>query len=448
MRVCVLSGSPKGAGSITLQTVRFLEKRFPDCTFETVFVGQKIKIYEKDMTEPLAAMARAELLLFCYPVYTFFAPSQLHRFVELVKESGADLRGRFAAQITTSKHFYDVTAHRWVEDNCADLGLRYLGGLSADMDDLLTQKGRREADAFWRLTLWRAKTGAIEPPRRFARESPAPYAASLAQTPRAEGFTVALVHAGTARDAGLRAMMDDFQAALPYPVREVDLDGYPFAGGFLGCFHCASDGECVYRDGFDRFLREQIQTADAIVYAFTIRDHGMGARFKLYDDRQFCNGHRTVTMGAPTGYLVRGDLAAEENLRMALEARAQVGGNFLCGLAQDAAGVERLAETLRYALENGLRQPQNFYGVGGMKIFRDLIYLMRGLMRADHRFFKAHGQYDFPQKHPLTALKMRLVGGMMASPALRKKIGGQMTAGMLAPYEKALRLAEGEKYGD
>jgi len=83
-------------------------------------------------------------------------------------------------------------------------------------------------------------------------------------------------------------------------------------------------------------------------------------------------------------------------------------------------------------------QPQNFYGVGGMKIFRDLIFQMRGLMKADHRFFKAHGQYDFPQKNRGTILKMQLVGALMSSPAIRAKMGNQMNEGMIAPYRKVL----------
>lgn len=33
-----------------------------------------------------------------------------------------------------------MTAHRYIQDNCADLGLRYIRGLSADMDDLTTKK--------------------------------------------------------------------------------------------------------------------------------------------------------------------------------------------------------------------------------------------------------------------------------------------------------------------
>ena len=33
-----------------------------------------------------------------------------------------------------------------------------------------------------------------------------------------------------------------------------------------------------------------------------------------------------------------------------------------------------------------------------MKIFRDLIYSMRGVVGDDHRFYKKRKLYDFPQK--------------------------------------------------
>ena len=131
---------------------------------------------------------------------------------------------------------------------------------------------------------------------------------------------------------------------------------------------------------------------------------------------------------------------------MIVEGRANVGGNFLCGVATDERDpdgeIDRLALTLDWAITHHYAPPANFLGVGGMKIFRDLIWLMRGLMRADHRFFKAHGQYDFPQKQRGRALAMYLVGGMMRSTALQKKAGGKMTEGMLAPYQKALDTAE------
>ena len=105
--------------------------------------------------------------------------------------------------------------------------------------------------------------------------------------------------------------------------------------------------------------------------------------------------------------------------------------------------IDTLAARLTWALQERYLPPKNFYGVGGMKIFRDLIYTMQGLMRADHRFYKAHGFYrDFPQKHRGRILAMYLVGGMMNSPRLSKKLGGRMSEGMLMPYKKVLEQAK------
>ncbi len=444
MKICVLSGSPKGKYSVTYQTVRYLEMKFPEDRFDTLHIGQRIRDVEKDITPYLEKIREADLLLFCYPVYTFIAPYQLHRFIELLKRADIDLSGKAAAQITTSKHFYDVTAHEYIRENCLDLGLSYLGGLSADMDDLLCERGQKEAEAFWRLIAFRRAHKLGEAPTVRVAVPQAPYRASYEDVPKEEGRTVAIVANLKADDADLAEMIADFRRRCPYETKLINLQEYAFSGGCLGCFGCASDGKCIYRDGFDRFLREEIQTADSIVYAFRVEDHSMGARMKLYDDRQFCNGHRTVTMGMPMGYLVRGDLSREENLRTVIRGRAEVGGNFLCGIATDEAGVAALADTLRYALEEGLIQPQNFLGVGGMKIFRDLIFLMRGMMRADHRFYKEHGLYDFPQKKRGTILKMKLVGALISNPKIKAKMGNKMNEGMLAPYEKLFRRI-GEK---
>ena len=443
MQVAVINGSPKGEYSVTLQTVRYLERVFPEDTFTCLHVGQRIRALEKDMDEALAILAQADLLLFSYPVYTFLAPSQLHRFVELLKQSGVDLSGKAATQLTTSKHFYDVTAHRYIADNCADLGLRVIPGLSADMDDLLTETGRREAKEFWRNTRFCMDNALFETPS--AAPTPLrPYTRGVAAVEKTETYDVALVTDLRANDTALAAMLDDLQSACAFPVRVINLADGNVKGGCLGCFRCAVSGKCVYTDGFDAFLREHIQTADAVVYAFTISDHSMGARFKMFDDRQFCNGHRTVTTGMPVGYIVHGDYAAEPNLRTVIEARSNVGGNPLAGVATDAYGIAALAKKLGYLLETRPLPTKNFYGVGGMKIFRDLIYTMRGLMRADHRFYKSHGLYDFPQKQVGRILGVEALGLLLSLPNAMEKMGNRMNEGMVAPYRKVVERAKSE----
>ena len=442
MKFLILNGSPKGKYSITLQTTRYLEKVYPDHSFEVLNVGQKTKSLEKDFSPARVAIEHADVLLFSYPVYTFIAPYQLHKFIELLKKENMDLSGKFATQITTSKHFYDVTAHRYVQDNCADLGLRYIRGLSADMDDLLTDKGQKEARDFFEYLCWSVENNKFENPSvqpgTFTKKPVSP--AESAENKTGDVVILANLEEG---DAQLEAMIARFQAKFPRKTRIINLREYPFNGGCLGCFSCAVSGKCVHKDGFDEYLRNEIQTAESIVYAFTIRDHSMGARFKMYDDRNFCNGHRTVTIGMPVGYLVSGDLSKEFNLQTIIEARAQVGTNFLAGVATDEndpdGEIDRLAETLSYALEHKYVPPQNFYGIGGMKIFRDLIWLMQGMMRADHKFYKAHGQYDFPQKKRGMMLKMYLVGSLLANEKIKAKMGNKMNEGMLMPYEKLFK---------
>ncbi len=442
MKILVINGSPKGKYSITLQTFKYLEKLHPEHKFSVLDAGQKIKAFEKDFSAAKEAIENAELIIFSYPVYTFIAPCQLHRFIELMKENGVLTEGKFVTQFSTSKHFYDITAHNYIRDNCFDMGMKYIRGLSADMDDLLSEKGQKEAREFFDFVIWNTENNFFgTAPEKSSAPKNIPVSVPDNSGEEKSGDVVIITDCEP-ENKQLESMINRFSAVFPRKTRVINIREYPFSGGCLGCFSCAVSGKCVYKDGFDEFLRNEVQTGEAIVVAFSIKDHSMGAVFKMYDDRQFCNGHRTVTMGMPFGYLVSGNLSEEENLRMIIEARAQVGGNFLAGVATDEtdpdAEIDRLAKTLDYAIENEYVPPQNFYGIGGMKIFRDLIWQMQGMMKADHKFYKSHGQYDFPQKKWPRMLAMYAVGAMIGNPKIKAKMGNRMNEGMLMPYKKLL----------
>ncbi|MBP3375745.1 MAG: NAD(P)H-dependent oxidoreductase [Clostridia bacterium] len=450
MKLLVVNGSPKGQYSITLQTTHYLERKFHDHEFVVLNAGQKIKALEKDFTDARDKLLEADAIIFSYPVYTFLAPSQLHRFIELIKEHKIDLSGKFATQITTSKHFYDVTAHKYVEENCLDLGMRYIRGLSADMEDLLCEKGQKDAEKFFERFLWSVEENIYT----VSEKTITPFVPVSATKPssnnmKSEDKDVVIITDNTDESSNLSAMIDRFRTVFKYKTRIVNISEYPLSGGCLGCFRCAISEKCVYKDGFDKFLREDIQKADAIVYAFTVRDHSMGSRFKMYDDRNFCNGHRTVTVGMPVGYIVSGNYSSEHNLKTVIEARSETGGNFLSGVATDEretdAQIDNLSKSLAFALETKHTAPQNFWGVGGMKIFRDLIYQMRGMMRADHKFYKKQGIYDFPQKKKLTSMKMYLVGALLSNEKIVSKMGNAMNEGMIAPYKKLFEKMDKQK---
>lgn len=442
MNILVINGSPKGDNSITLQTSNYLAKRYPQCHFEVLNAGQKIRHLSSDFSEATDKIDRADLLIFSYPVYTFIAPYQLHRFIELLDEHHVDISGKIATQIVTSKHFYDVTAIGYVEACLADFGVRYIKPFSADMDDLLSTKGQTEARAYWDNLLYCIDNNYFDKLPIIAKAKKGNYVAKLDVVAKADKYDTLIVTNMTETDTNLANMIADFRAVYPYKTRVVNILDFKFSGGCLGCFNCATSGKCVYKDGYENWLKQEIHSASAIVFAFTIDHHCMGASFKLYDDRQFCNGHRMMTIGMPFGYIVSGNYSGEHNLQTIIEGRAQVGKNNLVMVATDegdtASQLTELSSKLARSLDKPFVLPQNFLGVGGTKIFRDLIFEMRGMMREDHKFYKKHGIYDFPHNKRGRILQMKLVGTLMRIPPVMKKMRGQMNKFMIDPYTKVI----------
>lgn len=464
MKILVINGSPKGNYSSTLYTSLFLEKVYNEHIFSYINVAQKIKSLEKDMTHVISKIKESDLIIFSYPVYTFICPSQLHLFISLLKretnkleELREVLRSKYVTQISTSKHFYDVTAHKYIEENTKDLQMKYIKGLSADMDDILTEKGQNEAKLFFEYVLFSIKNNYYEKNKIYqgtnVRSLLKDYKElSIEDNNKKNNSNEIVIVTDIDNNPSLEKMVNAFRVMFPYRSKLINLRDFPFKGGCLGCFNCATDGKCIYKDHFDDFLRNEIQNSGkikAIVYAFTIKDHSMGPLFKMYDDRQFCNGHRTVTMGTPMGYIIDGDYEREDNLKMIIEGRCEVGGNYLVKVASNEYNpddnIKELSDKLVYSINNHMYTPRNFYGVGGMKIFRDLIYLMRGMMKADHKFFKKNNQYDFPQKKKGLSFKMKLVGLLLSNKKIKAKMGNKLIEGMIGPYKKALEKINIEK---
>lgn len=455
MNILVLNGSPKGQNSITIQSVLYLQNQFPQDHFEIHHVGQQLRKYEKKegVAAVIAAIEASDLVLFAYPVYSAVAPYQLHRFLDVLKaQSGSTLlRGKCVTQLTTSKHFYDFTAHKYIEENVADLGMRTLQGLSADMDDLLSKEGRAQLVSFWDYVHYAFDHHLFVEQRPLVQSQPMHYQVQSEPTRKDSSYDVLILTNCKEEDANLQNMIEEYRRLLPTSSRVLNIRDYRFQGGCLGCLHCASDGNCVYKDDFQRFLREEVQVADAIVYAATIENHFIGSDFKLTFDRQFCDGHRTMTMGMPVGYILSGAYSQERNLINIIEGRGEVAQHFMLGVASDEShdaattqdALRKLALTTQYALRQKLQLPQNFLGVGGAKIFRDLIYITGGLMREDHKFYKKHGFYDFPQKRVGERLKMQVIGYLLAQPNIRKNMGGTMQELVVKPYKEAV-----EKYSE
>lgn len=442
MEILILNGSPKGKNSVTLQTALYLEKRNPQHKFTYLHVAQKIKAYEKDRSEVKTAIEKADFILWFYPVYTLLAPSQLHRFLELLSLDSISLKGKYTTQLTTSKHFFDTTAHQYVKENLLDLEANVLTGFSADMEDLLEEKGRTQVEAwfdklFFDISIEHYEIGTkpVTPTKKI------PFQCTQTPQTKKTDKNIVVVTNLTEDDENLQNMIEEFIAYSSYNVTIKNVEKFPFQGGCIGCLRCSITSNCIYTDKFEDFLRKEIQSAHAIVYAFTIKNHYTSSSFKCYDDRQFCNGHRSVTHGMPVGYIIAGEYSKESNLQTLVEARCEVGQVYLSGVATDegdtSSEIKKLSLSLDYALTHNMDKPANFYGVGGTKIFRDLVYLMQGMMKADHKYYKENGIYDFPHNQKKKMRQMKMIGGLLALPNAQEKMG-DMGKYILMPYTKLL----------
>lgn len=440
MKITVINGSPKGKYSITLQFTHYLAKHFPNIEFKIFHVGQTIKSLRKKKSplfdEIIQAVRESDCVLWSYPVYTLLVPYQLVHFIDLIfekKEQNA-FKGKYASQLLTSLHFYDQAAYNYIHNISEDLGMKHIHGHYPEMEDLETPKGRKQL-----LDFGHELTNIIENKEEVSRKfepnyKPSPHYNPLEILPGDEDkkrndYKVVLITDCPDENTNLYKMIRTFQGFLPVQLKVINLSDYDFNGGCLGCFHCSFEGNCVYKDGFEALHREHILTADCVIYGGTIKHHWFTPMMKCYDDRLFYNGHRISSMGKAVGYIISGPLRHEANMREILEARSEVGKLYLVDIVTDEYGSEdqitgllkAMADKTMRALEKKPLRPTNFYGVGGMKIFRDLIYTMRGIMREDHRFYKKHGLYDFPHKKRLKIWQMKLIGMLLKPKKMRKK---------------------------
>ena len=448
MKVLVLNGSPKGEYSVTLQYAKYLEKISArdhldnGFDFDYINVGKNVYSYSNldKLQAVLDKIAESDMLIFAYPVYTFLAPSQLHKFFEILDSNGVKLTDKYVVQLTTSKRFYDVTAHQAVKDVVQHLDGKYVDGYSADMDDLLNDGLRAHFKNWWDYVIYRVNNDVYEK-SALAETTHNTYLPTAEPVAKRDGKKIIVVTDNTDNNS-LTGMITDFVNLCPYNVEVIDLKSQGPKSGCRGCLKCAQTGVCVIKDGFSDLLNDKINKADAVVMAFETVMHTISSTFKAYYDRQFVNGHRPVTAGQPTAYLVSGNYDGESNLKTYVEAKSAVGGNLNCGVVSDqnatVKDIENMVAKLTYALGNKVTPHKNFYEVGGMRIFRDMIWIMRGIMKLDYDYYKKHDMLDFPQKKRGTMIAMKLVGKLMRSKAINKKMPNMMEEGMLMPYKKIL----------
>ena len=450
MQICVISGSPKGEKSVTLQYVRFLEQAFPEHTFSVAHVGQEIKTIEQRkeaLDGLLATVKECDGVLWATPVYVMLVPAQLKRFIELIgaRNAAEVFSGKYAACLTTSIHYFDHTAHAYLHGICDDLGMRYTGFCSAHMEDLRNEAFQEQFILFFSDFL-----EAIEERRPVQRVfPPLPAASSACISPRppaavdTRGKRVVILH-DAEPGSDLAAMVGELAACFTDPIQVAHIQDSMMKGACQGCCRCAFDNTCIYDDGFRAFWEKYVIPADVLVIAGTIRDRFLSAAWKQFFDRGFANGHVPAFEGKQIAYLVEGPLGHLPNLREVLTSLVMTERANLAGIVTDEPGetgaaLYALAERSVRLSDRGYIAPITFPAVGGHKIFRDEIWGgMRAVFKADDRYYRQHGLYDFPTRNYLQRISTRATSLAMSIPGIRREVVKNMPTYMIQPLQRSI----------
>jgi multimeric flavodoxin WrbA len=426
--------------SVTMQYVHYIQKKFPQHELDIVNISQRIKSIEKDESVfqgIIDEIESADAVLWAFPLYYFLVPSQYKRFIELVSEKNAQeaFKDKYTAVLSTSIHFYDHTAHNYMNAVCDDLGMKYVGYFSADMVDLRKEKGRKKlirfADHFFKAVENNSPTSKNFYPvsRSDFNYLPGEITNRINNT----GKNIVVVTDAEDNQINLNQMIKHFVNAFSDKVDVINLNDVDIKGGCLGCIQCGYDNQCVYgeKDGFMAFYAEKVMTADALVLAGTIKDRYLSAKWKSYFDRSFFMGHAPSMMGKQFGFIISGPLSQIPNLRQVLEAYVQMQHANLAGFVTDESGdsaaiddlLRDFATRLKTFTDSRYVSPPTFLGVGGAILFRDAIWgRLRFPFLADHKVFKRHGFYDFPQKKYASRFMTWFMLLLSKIPSIRKEI--------------------------
>ncbi len=451
MKICVINGSPKGQDSVTMQYVRFLREAFSEHTFTIENVGQEISLIgtkEDAWMRLTKEIAASDAILWATPVYFMLVPSQLKHFIELVFARNAKdaFSGKYAASLTTSVHFFDHTAHAYLHAVSEDLGMHWAGFFSAKMEDLLSVQHQEELAGFCSDFL---DTASRRPPvqRWYLPVTGNNFIYRPGAAPEAfetRGKHVVILTDG-APGSNLERMVTRVAACFGKAATVLSLSEAGMKGGCLGCCRCAFDNTCVYTDGFSSFWKETVRKADILILAGTVRDRYLSAAWKQCFDRSFFMGHTPNFPGKQVGILIEGPFSQLATLREVLTAYVSMQGANLAGIVTDEdenpgaidARIDALADRCIRLTESGYVAPLTFPAVAGHKVFRDEIWSeLRAVFKADHRYYKKHGFYDFPQKQYGRRVKTTLLSCLLDLPPIRKETVRTMKQHIIKPFAK------------
>lgn len=442
MKIVVLNGSPKGDDlSVTMQYIRYIGKKFNQHELKIINISQRLNIIEKDrqaFNNIIDDIKSSNGVIWAFPLYVFTVHSNYQRFIELIFERNVEdaFKGKYAAIVATSIHFYDHTAINYLNSICDDLNMNYVDYFSAHMHDLKKENMRKSLLKFAQNYFDTVENNSITfknfpPVVYFPIEY---YYENLAREKNKidSSNKKVVVITDSLENNNLKNMIERFRSSFYETPELINLQDIDIKGPCLGCLKCGYNYECAYsdKDGFTEFYNK-LRTTDIIVFAGDIKYRYLSSLWKKFFDRGFFYTHTPSLSGKQFGFIISGPLKQIPNLKQVLEAYTQWQGSNIVGFVSDEYNAPDEVDEQLYALAYNLNKlsnmnyskPATFLGVGGMKIFRDEIWgPLRFPFIADHKAYKKTKVYNFPHKNYKSRIQNSIFMLLSKIPVVRNQI--------------------------
>ncbi|MFH1073763.1 MAG: NAD(P)H-dependent oxidoreductase, partial [Candidatus Firestonebacteria bacterium] len=296
MKILVLNGSPKGKESVTMQYINYIIKNSCNCEFKVNNIAQEINKIENDkeyFEKIMKDVISADGIIWAFPLYYCTVHSNYKRFIELIWERSKEacFKDKYACALSTSIHFFDNTAHDYINEICDDLNMKYTEYFSAKMYDAAEKKNRKTllifAENFFSSIKNKTATAKRFKPLNYKMPEyrPEPVKQKIDNSSK----KIVILTDAYERDTNLGKMIRQFSDQFKNPVEIVNISEIKIKGACLGCVNCGFDNHRVYsgRDDIEPVYINKIFPADILVIAGAIKDRYLSSRWKKFTDRGF-----------------------------------------------------------------------------------------------------------------------------------------------------------------
>ena len=451
MKISVLSGSPKGNDSISLQYLYFIKKHNPDIDFSIFHIGSSINLIrnsEEKLFEISETIKNSDAIIWVMPVYEFSIPAQMKEFIDLISSSKLShcFKNKKAASIFTSIHFYDTVAVDYIHAVSEDLNMNFFGAFSAEMHDLKKENGKNSILEFWNDFYFNIKNNILIP-KKFSKDDSYTTAFNLnseINLPKKSDKRIVMITTNESNSGNLKNMITHFTNSCSYNIDVLNLDKINIKGACLGCCHCSYDNTCIYIDELSVVYKEKIKNADALIIASNISNRYFHHKIKLFWDRSFVFGHTPFIKNKIMAYIVSGNISQSYPLNYEIDARASAMESYTLPIISDefftqdnlSAFINQSAELFSKAILENKKTQKNFHYIASHKIFRDFVHTISGVFRADYIYYKKNKLFDFPNKNPSYMIFNFILRVILKIPGFRKEFQKRIKPSMVAQFKK------------